>query len=92
MSSIIKGTSPEAAHVRPLTLSGAGAALGAFPGDEDVLSAAETIMREAEETLTEARRRAEEMEREAYQRGFSQGEKAGMAFGEKKLEPVAKAP
>ncbi|OPZ16054.1 MAG: Yop proteins translocation protein L [candidate division BRC1 bacterium ADurb.BinA364] len=55
------------------------------------ISRAEQMLRQAEQMLNEARRKAEEIEREAYQRGFEQGEKAGAALGQQKLEPTTKA-
>lgn len=47
--------------------------------------------KEAGELIAQAQRKAEAIEREAYQRGFSQGEKAGLALGQQKNEPVRKA-
>ncbi|MCX7014266.1 MAG: FliH/SctL family protein [Candidatus Sumerlaeota bacterium] len=89
MSAIIKCDSPEADSVRPAALDGpTGRAL---LGAAEALSAVERIMRQAEETLAEAKRRAGEIEREAYQKGFAQGEKAGMALGQQRLEPTLKA-
>jgi len=44
----------------------------------------------AERIVTEARRQAEVIEQTAYQEGFAQGERAGMEFGQQKIEPIAK--
>ena len=41
---------------------------------------------QAQSVLDQARTRAEEIEREAYEKGFAQGEKAGRQLGEQKLE------
>jgi flagellar assembly protein FliH len=45
----------------------------------------------AEQILLEARRQAEVIEQTAYREGFAQGERAGMEFGQQKIEPIAKA-
>jgi flagellar assembly protein FliH len=52
--------------------------------------AGQSVQARQEEILAEARRKAESIEREAYQRGFSQGEKAGDALGRQKLEPIVR--
>jgi len=82
---VIKGSSPEASSIRPAPIEA-----GLAPKGQELTSAVERILRQAEETLNEARRKGAEIEREQYQRGFSQGEKAGMALGQQKFEPVLK--
>jgi len=49
-------------------------------------SAEELRMQELERMLQEAQGRAELMEREAYDKAYATGEKAGMALGEKRAE------
>ncbi len=45
--------------------------------------------RSVEEIIGEAKQRADEIAREAYEQGFAQGEAAGFEFGNKKAESVA---
>lgn len=46
---------------------------------------------DAEKMIDNARHRIEEVEAEAYQAGFEQGEKAGHQLGEQKIEPVMRS-
>ena len=46
----------------------------------------EGLVQEARRRLEEANRNAEHLEKEAYEKGFEQGEKAGRQLGEQKLE------
>jgi len=80
-SNIIKSSDSEDSAVKKHTLG------KVEPSGEQ---ASQSIQSQQEKILAEARRKAEAIEREAYQRGFSQGEKAGAALGQKKLEPVLK--
>ncbi|MDY7034120.1 MAG: FliH/SctL family protein [Thermodesulfobacteriota bacterium] len=44
--------------------------------------------KEADRCIQEAKKRASEIEREAYEKAFAQGEQAGIEMGRKKVEPV----
>ncbi len=47
--------------------------------------------RSVQEIIGQAKQRADEIAREAYEKGFAQGEAAGFEFGNKKAESVAQA-
>jgi len=53
-----------------------------------VSGAEEKRMQELENMLKEAQNHAEVMEREAYDKAYAAGEKAGMALGEKRAEQI----
>ncbi|MBN1517313.1 hypothetical protein JXA32_12190 [Candidatus Sumerlaeota bacterium] len=55
-------------------------------GHEPALSPEASMRKEAEAQLAQARREVERIEREAYERGFEQGQKAGEEFGRQMLE------
>ncbi len=59
---------------------------GVMKGVSSALSAEEQRMQELERMLQEAQGRAEMMEREAYDKAYAAGEKAGMALGAKRAE------
>lgn len=52
------------------------------------LSKADKMLLHAEQILSNAKRRAEEIEREGYETGFAEGEKAGIELGKQKLGPL----
>lgn len=54
------------------------------------LSKADRTLLQAETILSNAKKRVAEIEREAYEKGFTEGEKAGLELGRKKLEPIIK--
>jgi len=60
--------------------------LAAIETSAPVLAAEEQRMQELERMLQEAQGRAEIMEREAYDKAYAAGEKAGMALGAKRAE------
>ncbi|MBI4595141.1 MAG: hypothetical protein HY730_02055 [Candidatus Tectomicrobia bacterium] len=45
---------------------------------------------EADKIIREARNRASMIEKEAYQAGYQQGEKAGLELGQRKVDPIMK--
>ncbi len=55
------------------------------PNDRDPLNELETLIRQR---MLEAERRSEELEREAYQKGYEQGQKDGYAFGASSIQKV----
>lgn len=60
-------------------------AVGTEPNGKNPLDELEQMIRQR---LLEAERRAEELEREAYQRGYEQGRKDGYAFGSSSIEKI----
>lgn len=53
-----------------------------------LLNQARLLFSEAEQRLQDAEVKAAQMEREAYEKGFQQGEAAGMEMGQAKLSPL----
>jgi flagellar assembly protein FliH len=89
MAKIIKKSSAGELDVRPFSL---GEGLDRQPGAKGtVISVGGSRRGRARNLASEGQRRSEEVEREAYQRGFTQGEKAGQALGEQKLGPVLRS-
>lgn len=54
------------------------------------LSKADKMLLQAESLLTNAKNRVAEIERDAYEKGFAEGERGGIELGRKKLEPIIK--
>ena len=83
-----KESNPPSSHavppVSPLIAKGP-----AFP-PQDEASNLKTVEEQAESLLRQAKVEASEIEKQAYERGFSEGEKAGKELGEKSLEALLK--
>lgn len=52
------------------------------------LTKADFLILQAETILEEAKKKASEIERESYEKGFAEGEKAGIEFNRQKLAPL----
>jgi len=70
--------------------TGVPPALAAETATPDMTGQAALAEQQAELVLRQARLKAAELEKEGYERGFSEGEKAGREVGEKMVEAVLK--
>ena len=104
-SSIIKDAGEEHPSIKPYTMKEVpllGVVLGGkdrfpyahAPGMTDARVGEEQLLKEIEEReryIKQISEKTHAMEKEAYEKGFTQGEKAGKELGEKKFEAVVKS-
>ncbi len=64
---------------------------GATPAQNPIERKREKLLKEAEQTLLDARKKADEIAEKAYERGYAEGEKAGYEYGLKKVESMIQA-